>query len=417
MRRAVLAWLIMAVWAVSAGGDHVVLKDGRSFDGIVTLSEDKVVIEHAYGTISFPASEVTSIQRGPTPAQQLETQLALIDRSDPDAVFQLAVWAADNDLSKQSNELLREVVQLDGDHAGARKMLGQVRDDGKWLALPAALQVAQGKLEAGKYEVLLNQLLPALEEVAKESKQRLLILHIRGHSQLRSRRFEQARKSFELLAGRSTPPDSIRYAAVAELLKKHADGMYVMSEPYPPVAMVLDGPGPAVASGPASLARPPVLAAGLRACAKDAIKAARAVMDEAKKLELTEPEAAKVKYALAEKHFDKADAIVPGIAHSYRVEIVRRRIAMITKSMNVEAGKYDALKAELGKRDLTPAQYGELIVGMVRALNRVRSDLNAILQLASPFERELVLEITDATHRLQGVNALREILMQELHGK
>ncbi len=40
MRRAVLAWLIMAVWTLSAGGDRVVLKDGRSFDGIVTLSED-----------------------------------------------------------------------------------------------------------------------------------------------------------------------------------------------------------------------------------------------------------------------------------------------------------------------------------------------------------------------------------------
>ena len=40
-----------------------------------------------------------------------------------------------------------------------------------------------------------------------------------------------------------------------------------------------------------------------------------------------------------------------------------------------------------------------------------------ILQLAGPFERELVLELTDATHRLQRVDALREVLTQELHGK
>ncbi len=264
--------------------------------------------------------------------------------------------------------------------------------------------------------MLLTELLPAIEAVATEAKQQRQIKHVEAHALLRSKQFAKAEKAFELLATKSTSADAIRYGAVAEILKTHPDGMYVLSESYPPLAMLLDSPGPVVEAGPASLARPDVLSAALRDHAKAAIKDGRAAMDEAGKLELTEPEAAKSKYALAQKKLDAADAIVPNIARSYRVEIARRRIAMITKGMNVEAGKFDTLKAELGKRDLTPAVYRDRVVRMLRALNRVRSDLEAVLKLAAPFGPELILEITDATHRLQRVDALREILLQELHG-
>lgn len=416
MSRAAILWLAVLALAASAAGDRVILKDGRTFDGTVTESEGKLVIEHAYGTISFRLSEVASIERGPTAAEQLEMQLALVARNDPEVLFELSLWAKANDLPVQARELLGEVLKLDGDHAGARKLLGYVRADGKWLDVPAALELAEGKLAAGKHQVLLRELLPALSEIVADAKGKLLIGRLRAQGQLRSGRFAEAAKSFELLAGKAAPPESIRYGAIAAILTSHPDGMYVVAEPYPPIAMLLGRPGPAVEPGPASLADPSVLSAALRDRAKAAIKTARAILDEARKLELTEPEAAKAKYALASKSFDQADAMVPRIARSYRVEIARRRIGMITKSMNIEAGKFDALKAELGKRDLTPAAYRELIVRMLRALNHVRSDLGAILELAGPFERELVLEVTDATHRRQRVDALREVLSRELHG-
>ena len=51
---------------------------------------------------------------------------------------------------------------------------------------------------------------------------------------------------------------------------------------------------------------------------------------------------------------------------------------------------------------------------MLRALSHVRSDLNAILELAQPFEREFVLEVTDAKLRLQRVSAMREVLSKEI---
>ncbi len=146
MRQGSSAWLLVLALAASAPADRVVLNDGRSFEGNVTESEGKVIIEHAFGTISFASSEVLAVQRGPTAAQQLEMQLSFIDRGDADAVMELAVWARDNDLPRESGELLQEVLELDPDHARARKLMGHVRADGKWHNVPAALLLAQGKL-------------------------------------------------------------------------------------------------------------------------------------------------------------------------------------------------------------------------------------------------------------------------------
>ena len=87
---------------------------------------------------------------------------------------------------------------------------------------------------------------------------------------------------------------------------------------------------------------------------------------------------------------------------------------MVTKDMNIWAGRFDTLKGQLAKRDLTPAAYASLLFRMLRALRNVQSDLETILELATPFYRELVLEVTDATLRLERIVALRKVLLQEV---
>jgi hypothetical protein len=416
MKRALLGWLVLSALVLPAGADRVVLKDGRPFEGTAKEAEGKVLVEMTYGTVSFPASEVEKIERMPTASDQLDALLAKTDRADANALYQAAVWARQNDLPRRGDDLLREVLALDGDHAGARRLLGYVKAEGKWLEVPAAIELARGKLEAGKGEELPDDLLAALGEAASDPQQKLQVKDIEANARLRAGQFQQAAKCFEFLAAKATGADAVRYAAIVEILKVHPDGMYLLTEDYPPTAMLLGG-APAAESGPASLARPAVLAAALRDAAKAHIATARRLMDEGKKLEQTEPEAAKARYTQAGRSFDAADALIPNIARSYRVEVARRLIALITKDMNVEAAKFDALKAELGKRDLSPAAYANLIQRMLRSLNNVRGDLEAILQLAGAFERDLVLEVADANLRLQRVNALRDILSQELHGK
>jgi hypothetical protein len=415
MRRAAVAWLVLAALSAGTYGDRVSLKDGRTFEGAVTRSEDKIHIEMAYGQISFAASEVASIQSKPTAADQLEMQLK-ITRRDPNALFQVAQWARENDLAKRSDEILQQVVGLDPDHAAARKLLGFVQVDTKWVDLATAIRLAKGRLAADKHEHVLADMIQPMDEAAADPKAKLAVKDLEAQCRLRLGQFDKARALHEELGGKAAAPDSLRYAAIAGILKDCPDGMYVLEESYPPTAMLLDSPAPQIEAGPASLRQAEVLQAALRDKAKDYIKAGKAVMEEGKKLENTEPEAAKAKYALANRSFDTADALAPTIARNYRVEIVRRRVGMITKGMNVEAEKFDTMKAELGKRDMTPVAYRELINRMLSALNRVRNDLNSIMQLAGPFERELVLEMTDAKLRLQHVDALRDVLNQELHG-
>lgn len=412
MKPSAMAWLMVCVLAAPALADRVTLKDGRTFEGAVKEAEGRIVIEMAHGSVSFPLTEVSGVEHMPTPAETLEASLTRIDRTDADAVYQLAVWARDNDLARRGDELLRECIALNADHPAARRLLGQVKVDGKWQDTPAALQLAQGKLDAGRNDELLNDLLPALELVVANAQQKTAIRELEALARVRQGQFEQAAKCLENIAAKCATADAGRYAAMAEILKAHPDGMYLVQEAYPPEAALLATTEPSVDAGPASLTRPAVLMAALRDLAKNHVKNGRSFMDEGKKLEMTEPEAAKAKYNLAQKSFESADAVSPNISRSYRVEIARRQIAMITRDMNTEAGKFDALRAELGKRDLTPAQYKDLIGRMNRSLANVRSDLDAILQLASPFDRELVLEITDSSQRLQKVTALKDTLTQ-----
>ena len=405
--------LVFTVMAAPALGARVFLKDGRVLEGVVTESPDKILIETPYGVVGISPSEVSRIDRTPSPLEIFRIRQTQTDQTDPDALAELAQWARERGLGRQADDCLQAALDLDGDHPEARRLSGYLRADGKWLEAPEALQLAEARLQAGKVDSVLKDLLPALAKVVQGRAQQLQLKKIQAHARLQARQFSAAQKAFETLAGAAPRGQASRYRAIADILKSHPDGMYVLNEPYPALASVLSEP-PAVKRGPASLARPEVLAAAIRDRAKAAITTGRELMSAAQKLERTEPEAAKAKYVKAAKAFDDADALVTSIARSYRIEIARRRVAMITRDMNVWAGRFDTLKAELAKRDLTPAAYGKLITRMMRALDNVRSDLDVVLELTQPFEKELVLEVTDATMRRQRIEALRGVLAEEM---
>ncbi len=409
MRQAVAAMLLVGGVVCSALADRVTLKDGRILEGKVTQSEGKVFIELPYGVVSYPASDVVSIERMPTPTEVVQWRLAQIDRSDADALVEVAEWARDNDLLQRADELLQEALQLNADHARARKLLGYVRADGAWLTVPKALALADSKLAAGKYELLLERLLPAIGEVADSPAHRRRVQELEAHCRLRSKQFDQAAEAFERLAERAPLPESIRYGAIAQILREHPFGVYLVTEAH---QIALAGHGaPPLENGPASLADERVLASALRDRAKAAIGEGKALMAEAKKLEETEAEAAESKYAAAARRFTEADVVVPRIAHSWRVAIARRRIGMVHRSKQRQAQVFDRLKDELGK--LSPVEFKDHVQRMLRALHHMRSDLEAILKIAEPFENELILDVIRARKDLEAVQDLIEVLKKE----
>jgi len=417
MHRSFAMMLLLAALPAVALADRLVLVDGRTFSGTVRVEADTVIIEMTYGTLRFTKDQVARIEMKDTPDVELAKKLSEARKNDAAALFTIAQWAATNDLKRQAGELYARVLEIDPNHAGARRELGFVAIEGQWQTFDKGLELARGKLEADKLESLLKDVLPALEAGATAPQQAVAVRELIGQTQVRAKDFAPAAKTFTELADKSEGAAAVRFGAIAAILKDNPDGMYVVTEPYPPAADLLGNTKDALKPGPASLAQPNVLRAALRDRAKKDIEAGRKLMDAAVKLDATDPDGAKAKYFQASQAFDRADALVADISRSYRIEVVRRRIAALRKDADTDAEKFDQGVAELGRKNATPQQYKDMILRMIHSLDNVRSDLQTILALAKPYPRDLVLEITLAETNLKKIETMRRILTDELNGQ
>lgn len=413
MVRALMVACLVGMMPALVAADVVVMDDGRTFTGIVTLQDQIVIIQMPYGSVSLPRSKVLRIELKQTPQQELAAKLEAIDEGDAKSLAALAVWAGEHGLVRESSQLCERVLNLDSDNAQARRGLGFLRIDGKWQPFDKALEMARSRLAAGQYETLLKSILPALEEMAASQKKLPEVRDLLGHTQLRAGKFAAAAKVFADLATKAGGPKAFRYRVIAEILEENTDGMYVLTEPYPASAGLLDSKV-LVKAGPASLSRPEVLAAALRDRAREQIAVGRKLMEEGKKLDASNPDLAKSKYLQALHVFDVADSLVGNITGSWRVEIARCRITAIRKHTDTGARKFDGALEDLGKKELSRKEYREAVTKLIYHINNVSSGLKEIRALAEPHPRELVLEAKWAQEDLKKLDAMREVLAAEL---
>jgi hypothetical protein len=419
MARVLLSGCLVALLAASAAADKLILTDGRTFTGTVAVEGDTVLITVPYGTLRFPKTQVERIELMDTPEQEFRKKLGEAPLDDPNALYNLAQWADHSSLARQAGDLYALILKLSPNHRATRKALGYIRVGKSWLTFDQALQQARGRLEAGGYEALLEEVLPALKAAATTKARHAEVEELLGLTQLRSRQFAAAAATFAALGKTADPPLAARAAAIADILAENADGMYVLRETYPPSAPLLSGAtsAPSVQPGPASIANPLVLEAALRDLAKKQIATGRKLMDEAQKLERTDPDPAASKYAQAEEALNRADALVGGIARSYRIEIARRKIAAIRKDADADAKRFDEAMAKLGLKDMTAPAYKTMVQRLIHHLDSTRDDLKRIQEIAEPFSRELVLEMKWAELDLTKIENMRKILVTELDGR
>jgi hypothetical protein len=408
----------MAVASLSAiaMADELVLQDGRTFTGTVTVKNDVVLVQMPYGTLSFSRDQVQRIDLKDTPLEQYNKRLAKLDAKDAEGLYSLAVWAKGHALSPQADELLAKVLQINPDHAGARKACGFAKIDERWVDFKSGMELGLGKLEAGKYDSIIHDVVPALEPIASKDDWPA-VRELLGDAQLRSKDFSAATTTFGELAAKTSGALAGRYNAIVDILSANHDGMYVLMDPYPPESALLGTATKTLPAGPASLAAPLVLEAALRDRAKQEIKTGREIMDAATKMEPTDPDGAMVKYLQAGKAFDRADAMVADIARSYRIEIARRRITAIRKDADADAKKFDAALATLGKKDMTAQAYRSMVQRLMHNIDSVRESLKGVIDIAKPYPRELVLEVEWAQQDLKKIEAMRVILASELDAK
>jgi len=417
MTRATAILCILAAAAAPAAADRVILRDGRSFTGTVTVKHATVEITMTYGTLQFSRDEVLRIERKETLESQLARMRKLADADDPDSLLLVGNWAKEHGLDRQAGDIFRAILALDPEHVGAHRGLKHVRIDKAWWTFAQAVELARSKLEAGQYRQLLDDVIGEMEQAASGPKDILVVRDLKADAQLRAGRFAEAYKTFKALSEACEGPTSVRYAAVAEILADNPDGMYVLREPQPPAATLVGGGAPVFPVGPASLAQPAVLQAALRDRAKKDIDAGKKLMAEAAEIESTDADAAKARYRQASKAFDRAEALVPRIAHSYKVEIARRKIFALRGQIEGDSASFDREMGKLGQADMGPHAYRNKIIRMIHSLDNVRAGLQNILEIAKPYPRELVLEVKWAEMDLKRIGEMRKILRAELDGE
>jgi tetratricopeptide (TPR) repeat protein len=415
MIRVLAATWLLGLLASICPADLLELTDGRTFTGKVTEDGDTVSIRVPYGTLRFSRSEVARIERQKTPAENLDRTLAQIKKNNIAALLEAAEFAANNGLQKRAAEIYQQVLQLAPDNSQARSALGFARLDEKWVPLAKGLEIARSKLTAGKAALLLKDVVPALELGAHTDGHKAAVAEIKGTALLREGEFADACEVFTAGAKIATGARAHRLSAIAEILEENDDGMYVLSQSFPASSSLLsDDDRQTVPAGPASLKRERVLAAALWEVAKKHVDTGAEHMSAARRTEKTDPEAAKPKYKKAIEQFDVADALVPDISRTYRVEIARRRIKSLRNDIDIDAQAFDDLKKKLGEKSMTAKAYRTTVLKLVHRLNNIRDGLKEIVAVATPYERDLVLEIKWAQADTKKTDQLRSVLMEEL---
>ena len=124
--------LACTLLALSASADIVVLKDGRRIEGTVIRQDDrKVVVSTGLGELEFPRSDVKEIVRQKTKRQIFAEREKAAKTADE--FFELGEWARKQKLTSLARRAYKRATELERDHAGARKALGQVPYKGEWM--------------------------------------------------------------------------------------------------------------------------------------------------------------------------------------------------------------------------------------------------------------------------------------------
>ena len=117
-----------ALWA-----DKVHLKTGGTLEGEVTRSGDKVVVTTKFGSMTFRADEVLSVERVASAEEEYNARTQALKPDDAQAHYQLALWCLEKGLKEQADTEARAALAADPNHEGAHRLLGQVLLRGRWV--------------------------------------------------------------------------------------------------------------------------------------------------------------------------------------------------------------------------------------------------------------------------------------------
>lgn len=126
--------------SLAVRADTVFLKNGNQIlDCKVTKETDTIVyLRTPVGDMGVPKSQIHRIQRVKTAYDVYEEKLAATHERDTNGLVKLALWCRQGNagLREESDELLRKVIEVNENHATARRLLGHLRVGGEWVVPP-----------------------------------------------------------------------------------------------------------------------------------------------------------------------------------------------------------------------------------------------------------------------------------------
>ena len=128
-----LAVLAVLSFVASAAADEVLLVGGGTLVGKSERVGDDVVVTTPHGETRVKAADVKSITVGRTVWDDYADKLKATDTKDAAALVVLGDWCREKGLGVEAKQHWTSAVAIDPDQADARKRLGFIRYDDRWL--------------------------------------------------------------------------------------------------------------------------------------------------------------------------------------------------------------------------------------------------------------------------------------------
>jgi len=185
--------LMLVLCVVAFAQEKVVMKNGDIYEGKIVKKTDKdITLKTKYGDMVIPLEDIKTIEKVTEDTEYLERCKKLAEEH-----YRLALWCKEQKKEKEALEHLRIAIKLNPDHEGARKLLGFVKKDGKWV---------KEKTEETPEK--------PVEPQKKLTKEELEAAHRKALGLLFGNKFEEAIKIYEEIL-KSEPDDYIAHYNIA----------------------------------------------------------------------------------------------------------------------------------------------------------------------------------------------------------
>ncbi|NBB94140.1 MAG: hypothetical protein GVY16_00175 [Planctomycetes bacterium] len=394
--------VVLAAATAAMGNDRLWLNDGRDLRGHVQLSGNHVILLHRNGQSSFPLQQVKRV------ASRQQALSLIAPQSLPGQETRAAHdWYLIGrrmeklQLRAQARNAYKEALKRNPLHGAANRAVGHVHVRGHWKPFHTALAEARRLLRDGQADLVLREVVPAVQRHA-ENTALLDLLEVKAQAQMQLLRFDEAAVTYRGLAGRAGEPRRTRYAAMANLLEEHPDGVIVLDAPWPPQAALL-GPDQAdLPAGPVSLAVPHAVQAAMHHEARRRLAQAAQCHDQAAAFlagDTPLPDQAEQQLTQAASLLDQADALHARIAEPQRDDHRRLTIRIHRVRAERHAQTFDRRMEALQFQQNNANAYVRSIKRLLNDIEVVRQELHMIIRLANrdrrTFRRELALARSD----------------------